>query len=335
MNFHPIGDLAQSLMTRRHGAALQSRLGQLTQELSTGRTADIRQHLKGSIGPLADLENQLALNTAHRSASTEASVQATAMQAALDHVQTQLRDMSAVALLVTGGAGEPGLASVARAARGGLDAMVSALNGEVAGRPVFGGTALDRAPLMGADDILNAARAAVSAATDAAGAVAALDTFFDAPGGAFDALVYRGGTEDTAPVRLGGGESVQLAIRADDPVLRGAIKGAVMAALAGDGALTLADGDRLSLLRTASDGMLSQVDGLTGIRADLGFAEDRIGQSMSRLAAERTSLEMVRNETLAVDMFETASALEEVQTQLETIYTLTARTSRLNLVNFL
>jgi len=36
-----------------------------------------------------------------------------------------------------------------------------------------------------------------------------------------------------------------------------------------------------------------------------------------------------------VDIFESATALEQVQTQLETLYTITARTARLNLTNFL
>src|SRR6056297_454354 len=36
---------------------------------------------------------------------------------------------------------------------------------------------------------------------------------------------------------------------------------------------------------------------------------------------------------LAVDIFESATALEQVQTQLETLYTITARTARLNLTN--
>ena len=78
-----------------------------------------------------------------------------------------------------------------------------------------------------------------------------------------------------------------------------------------------------------------QLDGVTGLRSDLGFAQERIAQSTARNAAERTSLYMARGELLSIDAFEAASALEEVHTQLETIYMITARTSRLSLVNFL
>jgi flagellar hook-associated protein 3 FlgL len=38
---------------------------------------------------------------------------------------------------------------------------------------------------------------------------------------------------------------------------------------------------------------------------------------------------------MAVDPFEAASELQTVQTQLETLYTITARSSRLSLVAFL
>jgi len=74
---------------------------------------------------------------------------------------------------------------------------------------------------------------------------------------------------------------------------------------------------------------------VTRLRADLGAAEARIGQAESRIAAETTALQIARNDLVSVDVFETAGELEQVQFQLETLYTLTARAARLNLVNFL
>ena len=54
-----------------------------------------------------------------------------------------------------------------------------------------------------------------------------------------------------------------------------------------------------------------------------------------RNGAETTSLQIARNGITAVDPYETASRLEATRQQLETLYTLTARISRLSLVDFL
>ena len=335
MSFHAIGDLAQYMTTRRHSSNLQSRIAQLTQELSTGRTSDVTRSLNASFGHLADVEHQIVLNSAHKTAATEASVQAGAMQTVLDLVQTQVTDLSGTVILAGDGMDGPALAVSAATARGSLNSIVAALNTGVAGRPVFGGTVLENAPLINADDMMNAVLAAVSAAGDSASVIGALDAFFDTPGGGFDTDVYIGGVQNFSAFQLGGGESVQLSIRADDDALKTVLKGTIMAALAGEGSLALDDGERLILLQSAGNSMLSSIDRLTQVRSYLGVAESRIDQSIARIGAERTSLSMARNELMSVDLFETATALEQAQLQLETIYTLTARTSRLNLVNFL
>jgi flagellar hook-associated protein 3 FlgL len=335
MNSHSIGDLAQSLTLRRQSASLKSELIRLTQELSSGQVADVTRHLNGNFDQIGDIENRIALSDARGVAVNEALIHATAMQVALEHVQTQMVDASGVATLASDAAGGSAISAAAFSARGALDAIVSALNTEVAGRPVFAGTSLDASPIASADTLMDAVISAVSGATDALGVIAALDAFFGDSGGGFETVIYQGGSQDMSPFRLGEGEAVRLSIRADNSVLRGALKDTVMASLVGEDTLALNGGERLALLRQASGSMRTQIDGLTNLRSDLGYAEGRIGQSASRNAAERTSLLMARGDLLSVDLFDTASKLEQVQLQLETIYTLTARTSRLNLVNFL
>lgn len=335
MSFQAIGDLAQFMTSRRHHVSLQSQMSRLTQELSSGETANVTGQVNASFGQLSDVEHRLTVNAAQKSAGREASVLASTMQTALESVQTQLTDLSAASLLAAAGADGPGFNSAKAAAKGGLDAIVSALNVSVAGRPVFSGTDLARSPLADGSELVAQARAAISGATDAASVIAALDMFFDTPGAGFDAGIYTGGKQDLAEFRLGAGESVQLSIRADDPVLRSALKQGVMMALAGDDTVPISRQDRVRLLESAGNGMLSDGDALTALRSDLGAAEARIDRSIARVSAERTSLSMIRNEIMSIDRFEAATALEQVQVQLETIYTLTARTSRLNLVNFL
>ncbi|MBZ8117557.1 flagellar biosynthesis protein FlgL [Roseovarius sp. LXJ103] len=335
MTLTSIGDMAQSFASRRQSSMLQLQLSRLTQELSSGQATNVAQAVGGSFGQLADIEHQMVVQSSYKSATAEAALLASSMQIALGQVQDALTDVSGVVALAGQSNSPTAISATAEGARGALDAIVAALNTDVAGRPLFAGTALNNAPLLGADAILQEARLAMAGASDAVAVDAALEAFFMDAGGEFETLIYQGGSGYLAPQALGNGETVQLSIRADDASLRAAMKDLAKASLADDPALGLDTDGRLAMLRGASDGMRIQIDAITDIRANLGFAEARIEQSSTRISTELTGLSMARNDLLSVDIFETASKLEDVQRQLETLYTLTARNSRLNLVNFL
>lgn len=335
MALHSIGDLAQSFVLRRQGAHLVGEMDRLTREVSTGRTADTAKHLSGNLLPLADIERALTLADAHRDVARIAAADAAMMQVALARVGESGGALAEAALTATAanGAMQPG--ALAEAARASLSTMIGALNISSAGRALFGGELADRPPLAGAETLLQELRTALAAAPDATALRGALDTFFDAPGSGFATAIYGGGQAPAASHALGAGETVSLRIRADDVALRDQIKQAAMLSLLGDPALALGHEDRAALARDMGAGLLAGQDGVTRMRAQLGFAEERIAQAQARIDAETTSLSIVRNDLISVDIFASATALEQTQTQLETLYTVTARTARLNLASFL
>lgn len=83
------------------------------------------------------------------------------------------------------------------------------------------------------------------------------------------------------------------------------------------------------------DQVINSKRGLIEVQSRVGATEARIEIAASRSAGARAAYETARLDTLAVDPYATATRLQETQTQLETLYTLTARLSGLNLVNFL
>jgi flagellar hook-associated protein 3 FlgL len=335
MNLTSLGDLTQSFVQRRQGIQLQQEMNRLTQELSTGQTADLTKHLGGRFDFLTDIEHDLQIFDSYRLSANEAQNSAFVMQSALEQVQNVTQDLSNTALVVGTAADSASLVSVAAEGRGALDAAVSLLNTNVAGRAMFSGADIGNIPLIPTEDILASVRSALTGASSVADVTSTLDTFFDTPGGGFETTVYQGGVTNLAPYQLGEGESVSLDLRADDPALRGVLKNTVMAAVLNDPALALTDGDRHELAGLAGQGLLNAQGQITGIRANLGFAESRIDQSRARIEAGVASLSIARRDLTSVDPFETASELENVQFQLESIYTLTARTARLTLLNFL
>src|SRR6056297_3614859 len=335
MSLQSIGDLAQGFMLQRQNSEMKSRMAQLGAELANGRAADTGDHLAGNFGHLADIEHDLVLLDAYRDTATEARSLTAAMQASLERVQAEAAGLGQEALLTASAPGEVSFTVTAARGRGAVEDIVAALNTDVAGRSLFAGAAVETAPLASADTLLAEARAAVAGATGAAEVETALASFFNDLGGGFETLVYQGSDQDLGPYRLGDGAAVELSLRADSQALRDTLRHTLTAALAGDPGLNLSQDARRTLVQGAGEGLLTAETGLTGLRAGLGFAEARIDQSASRIAAELTGLEFARSELLAVDPFETATQLEQVQFQLETLYTLTARSARLNLVNFL
>jgi len=335
MALQSIGDLAQSFVLRQQGTHLARETDRLTREVSTGRATDTAKHLSGNLLPLADIERALTLADAHREVARIASLDAGIMQTALTRVEESGSALAEAALAAVSASGAMQPTVLAQAARESLSAMMGALNVHSADRALFGGDVTDRAPLADADTLLQELRPVLAAAPDAIALNDALDGFFEPPGGGFSAEVYRGGQAAAASHALGAGEKVEFRIRADDAALRDQIKRAAILSLIDDPALALDQQERADVAREAGTGLLAGQDGVTRLRAQLGFAEERIAQAQARIDAETSSLRVARNDLVSVDIFESAAALEQVQSQLETLYTITARTARLNLANFL
>ncbi|SEL55102.1 flagellar hook-associated protein 3 FlgL [Roseovarius azorensis] len=335
MNLQTFGDMAQTFALRRQGTTLKQQMDLLTRELSSGRAADLSRHLAGNLLRFSQIEHDFVILSSHRTAAREAAVDTRTMQTALGQVQTLSVSLAGNAITVGSAAGGVRVDTLAAEARSILGSMIGALNSSVAGRTLFSGTQTDRVPLAPLGTLLDDLRLAVQGADSPDAVRAALDVFFDTPGGDFETTIYRGGTTDLSPYELGAGESVALTIRGDDPVLRGQMKQVALAALSDDPGVLLSEADRRNLVFGAGTALLAQQPGMTALRANLGFAEARIEQSASRISAEITSLQTARNDLVSADAFETAGNLQQVQFQLETLYTLTARAARLSLVNFL
>lgn len=329
-----LGDLAQSFMLQRRGAAVKSELARLTEELSSGRLSEPHKVLAGNHGYLADIEQGLRILASFDVASTEAQQHAGAMQSALEQVQNSSSDLGARLLLVSASAIPEVLAQGSTEAEKHLETIVSALNTDLAGRNLFSGVATDRAPLDGAGDILASARAVIAGATSAGQVSTMLRDWFDDPAG-FAATHFKGSMSPPEPMRIAEGETVDLSLKADDPVFRDVLFRSVVAAVANDPALPLEMRERRDLLRVSGEGLIGLQQRITAERAELGTNEARIETISARIAAEQVGLDIARKDLLAADPFETATKLEETQFQLQALYSVTARLSGLSLVNFI
>ncbi len=329
-----IGDMASSLMLRTRSMQLKQTMAQLTDELSSGRISDLNARVGGDYSYLSDIENGLKRLEGYSIASTEAGILASSMQSALERTQGIAEELSATLIFTETSASGPAWLHGAEQAEAQLTTLVSTLNLSVAGRSLFAGTATDTPALASAEDLLAGLRTAVAGQSSSTDIRAAAQAWFDDPAG-FAATIYTGADQDLTGFRIAETEQVSLSIRADDEVFRGLLQEVALAALVKDDSLGLSRETRTALLQSSGEALLSVSDDLTGMRADLGFAESRIAASSARTAAARTSLEYARGELLAADPFETATRLEDVQFRLESLYAMTVRSASLSLVSYL
>ena len=334
INAVTFGDLAQSFLLQRRSADLRADMTRLNQELVTGQVSDVKSVLAGNVSYLAGIENDLRLLEGYQIAAREAASFAGAMQIALDRVQSAGTGYAQDALIVAQNGPEPVLDQLAVDARTELETIISALNTTVGGRAVFGGTATNRSPIADAATLLTELQTAIAAETSVDDIMLAADAWFASPTG-FTDTVYTGSDTPLSPFRLADGETVSVSLTADNAALRNVIKSVALSALADGTTLSLSVDQKRELLHRSATDLLGDQDGLTAARAGIGATQERIDQIQTRTNAQSVSLEFAKGALLNADPYETATKLEEVQFQLQSLYTVTARMSDLSLVNFI
>ena len=335
MSYVSIGDMAQTYMIRRQNSQLKTTATRLSNELATGQTSDVSKRFSGDFSIVASIETSLTSLQSYKRAANEAGQFSTVMQAALDVVQDQTT-MAVSALLLTGNsASQIQVQNTAIDVRQKFDAVVSSLNTQAAGRSIFAGAATDGPATASADVIITDLKIVIAGLTTAADIEAAVNTWFDAPGGGYETVGYLGSATPLTPFKIGAHQEADVSITASDSELRDTLKGLALAAMVSEGALAGDILEQTILLQNAGAALLSVGDRQTGMRANLGTIEAQIETTLTQTASEISALEIVKTELLSVDPYTAVSELEAVQTQLETLYATTARMSRLSLVDFL
>lgn len=329
-----LGDLSQTFFLQRRTVALRNDLGRLTDELSSGQVSDIKEVLAGNHNYLTSLERSLKTLEGYSVANGEAAYLTGAMQASLDRVQDLSGDLGIDLLLASGGPIGVVSGNPSENARVQLESVLDSLNSDIAGRSLFAGAATDQSPLASADQLLDELRLALTGATTPEDLFATAETWFDDPAG-FEALIYQGSDSPLAPFVLSDTETISLDVRANDSALKNVLMNISLAALADDPTFALTVPEQSELFGLTGAALQSAQDQLTSLRSSIGFTEARIEQISTRNQSEATAFEFARNELLEADPFETATQLEAVQFRLQSIYSVTVRSSQLSLVNFL
>jgi len=330
-----VGDLARTLVLRTHQTRLNQEMDRLGVEIASGFVRDPASHLGGDITGLLAIDRTLAQLETYRVNTTEASFLTGTMQNALEEIQIRAENVSQVLLSVELTPNDEMLNTMSSEAESALNQMLNGLNRSVGGRFLFSGTATDGHAVIDSDTMLNELRTALAGQTDVVGVEAALDAWFDTAGGGFETTGYLGSTTSLAPMRLSKTESATVDIRADDQVFRDTMKALAKAALATDSSLALPENVKIELIGNAALDLQTAQAHMVELRSGLGALQQRIEETSTRNSAERAATTIARVELVGTDQFETATRYENTRAQIESLYAITVRSSRMSLVGFL
>ncbi len=328
-----VGDLAQSMLLSRRNATLKDSIQALSQEAVTGLTRNATERVGGDFVPLAGIEASLTQLEAYRRVTTETSAVASHMQIALNGISDSASILSSSLLAGATSNSASRINTLAFDANQRLQSAMAALNTRIGERSLFSGDATDRAAVTDTETMMVALDTAIAGAISSADVETAVNTWFSDPGG-FKATVYRGG-DPLQPISVGPDQQAQIDVTALDPAIVSMIKGLAMASLLHRGALSGSDVARADLAKRAGESLASSQTSFAEMTARLGTTEAGIINAGIQNDSEKSALETARLGLLSVDPYETAAKLQEAQTQLETLFAITARMSRLSLVNFL
>ncbi|MBY6140111.1 flagellar biosynthesis protein FlgL [Leisingera daeponensis] len=334
MIINSYGDMAQHLFLRGRNADLKESVTTLSEEFATGKTSNLTERLGGDFTYLADLESTLNRIDSYMVANGEVQLFATTIQGSLDKVQSQVQAMRNDILTLSPAMDETNAEQFGSQAKQRMSSAINLMNTSVGGRTIFAGTATDTKPLNNAGTLMSAILTEVSGLTTSTDIIQAVKDWFDDPAG-FDAVMYKGSATALQPVTVGDGEQVSLGIQANDDSLKHTLQSYVITALADEPSLGLSEDVKIDLVIEASSELSESEDRLIKVQADVGFIEGRLDAINTRNEASKTSLSIVKNNLVSADPYETYTRLQEAQTQLEGLYTVTARSSQLSLLKYI
>lgn len=336
MSATSIGTLAQSLMLRSHNARLRDDLLVATRELASGQKDNLIVALRGDFDAMSGIESDLRRTDSFLRNVSDQMLRYSAAQTAFSRLRESASGIGSALLSNTTSSDPNQLGSLAADAHARFQDAVATLNTAAAGGSLFAGAASDGPALADADTILSHLQAeiALAGAATAADVATVVDAWF-APGGGFDTQGYLGAPASAVAVPITDTQNVPQMITAGTSEVRDFLAGFALSALTGAGTLNGNSQEQATLLRASGERLLAADAKLVGLQADLGVQESRLNAAEVELKTQKDALQTARADLVGADPFETATRLQEVEGQLELLYSMTSRLSRLNLVDFL
>jgi len=304
---------------------LRQSIARTAQEATTGRYSDLTSHLSGRIGTAMLSQKAVDDIAFQREQLGQREARLDLIQRSLTRVHDRAQgiDVSMQQALGTGNLANQGLA--ARDAKAALGDAFAALNVRFGDRFLFSGDATATQPLPSPDALLDDIRQLATNSADQAAFEAALDVYFNTPGGGWQQSIYAGTSTASDPDSVTGA----------NPALTAVIASLAVLAISDPASRPALIEDNPGITSVAAQNLASGLTSLTNLRSDRGVVQGQLTVQRESLDIEETIFTSAFNALTARDQYEAASALKDLEASLEASYLLTSRLSSLSLLNYL
>lgn len=327
------GDLAQAFAQKSRISNLKSQSLRLQAELSTGQKGDLAKHLSGATDGLAAMERSRELAAGYLKLSKDFAIRSDIRQNALAVISTGLEGLGQTLATLTENTSPNDRERMATSAKAAFAEAIAALNTDVTGRAIFAGTRHNGPALANAEAMLSQLELVASAAPTSEQAITAIADWFASPSG-FSATGYLGAAPLPPQALAAGGPSVAEPT-AEHPALRRSLAALAIGALIDKPPFNSPGAETIRLRTGGLDAIAKAKDGVTDLSALIGIDQQRLEKSISQHQAESLSFEQAIANLISADPATTAVELESVRVNLETVYAVTARLSKLSLAEYL
>jgi flagellar hook-associated protein 3 FlgL len=335
--------LQQSILTT------QSNLAQAQQEVANGGTyADVGLALGAQVGQDIDLRDQEAQLQTFTSTNNIVATSLSTTQNVLSGLQTTAQDL--LNNLVSGTNQNATGSSLQQQAQSALESLISGLNTTENGNYIFAGTNTAVAPITDYNASGSANQAAVNSAfssffgfSQSSSSVSSITAsqmqsfltsqFAPLFQGTSWSSDWSSASNTTTTSEISPSMTVSTSVSANDPTFQDLAQAFTMLSSLGTANLS---SSALQTVETNAENLLnSGISGLTNMQANVGVTQSDITTANNQMSVELNVLSTQVGNLEGVNAYEATTEVTNLQTQLETAYSLTSQLSQLSLVKYL
>jgi flagellar hook-associated protein 3 FlgL len=344
-----ISTSAISEATRASLIKLQTQLAQAQTEVSTGRYADMGVSLGYKTGQTVSLRTEQSRLTTIMETN---SVVATRLDSTQSALTALVGDTQTFVGQLLGARDAPsGPQVIQNQAQTSLKAFADMLNTSIDGAYLFAGINADVKPMSQYDQnpsspakqaVANAFFATFGITQDDPAAANIshddMQTFLDTT---FASLFqdpawtanWSSASDQNIRSRISTSELIETSTNTNEDAFRQLARAYTMAADLGT--KNLSQGAFQAVVDSAVKIAAQAIQGLTGLQADLGTAQQRVDNANGRMSIQKDILTNHISSMEDVDPYEASTRVNTLMTQIETAYSMTARIQQLSLLNYL
>lgn len=329
MMINALSDLARFHLMRNNIQNTKQDIGRLTQEMTTGQAADIQSAKPNKLRALIGFDHKIASNKAFQTVIQDGQHyldQIEHVSEKLSNTTQSLFDQTALMLSSTDSSQ---LSLMGQSAKEAIEDMIGTLNHSVAGHFVMAGADSATRPVMSLEDMMMEISSQLTATMTADEVQTTVDDWFQSQGFLL--------SDTTQGRNFTMGEGVELSVpsAASDRGFAQALGAAFKFVLANDETIGLSQETRVALAQDGALDLQTAQNDITHFRGRQGVLQERLEDQKNHLLGETAAYEIMRNEITEVDQYDAAVRLQSAQDQLDMLFTLTARMSRLSLTEHL